>query len=59
MFFPIYAFVKHVTSGADPRGIIYINFVAAHLVMLNTKYQSSRPYDFRQDFSCFSVYKPM
>ena len=42
-----------------PRGIIYTIMLEVHKVMLHTKYQSSRPYGFRQgDFLCFSLYKP-
>ena len=37
-----------------PRGIIYGNFLEVHKVMLHIKYQSSRPYGFRQeDFFMF------
>ena len=37
-----------------PRGIICTNLVEVHCVMLPTKYQGSRPYDFRQkDFFMF------
>ena len=37
-----------------PRGIIYTNLLEVHKVMLHTKYQSSRPYGFRQeDFFMF------
>ena len=42
-----------------PRGIMETNLVEVHKVMLHTKYQSYRPYGFRQDFFMFSQYKPM
>ena len=32
-----------------PRGIVYTNLLEVHKVMLHTKYQSSRPYGFRQE----------
>ena len=38
-----------------PWGIIQINLVEVHKVMLHTKYQNSRPHGFRQvDFFHFS-----
>ena len=53
MFLPILVFVKHVTPGVifGPRGIILTNLLEVHTVMLHTctKYQSSRPYCFRQE----------
>ena len=40
-----------------PRGIIYTILLEVHKVMLHTKYQSSRPYAFRQeDFFYVSPY---
>ena len=32
-----------------PRGIIWTNLVEVHLMMIHTKYQDSRPCDFRQE----------
>ena len=39
-----------------PRGIIYTNLLDVHKVMLHTKYQSSRPYGFRQEDFYVSPY---
>ena len=36
-----------------PNGIIRTNLVEVLWVMLHTKYQGSRPYGFRKDFSMF------
>ena len=59
MFFTIKAYVKHVTPGWGH----WTNLVEVHQMMLHTKYQDSRPYDFRlwdkKIFSWFSLYKPM
>ena len=57
MFIPFSVYVKHVTPNGvifGPMGIIQTTLVEVHKVMLHTKYQSSRPYGFRQeDFFMF------
>ena len=34
----------------DPRGMVGRIYVGDHLTLLRTKYLSSEPYDFREDF---------
>ena len=47
------------TRGKTPRGMIDRIYLEFHLTLLHTKYRSFRPCGFREDFKCFSHYKPM
>ena len=52
MFLPILSYVKHVTPSRGhiwPQGHNLTHLVEVYKVMLHTKYQSSRPYSFRQE----------
>ena len=58
MFLPIKTYVKHVTSGRGhfwPKGHILNKLGRGPLGVLHTKYQGSRPYDFRQE-DIFNVF---
>ena len=43
----------------DPRGLIGRIYVGDHHTLLHTKYISSGPHGFREDFLSFSHYKSM
>ena len=38
----------------DPRGTVGMIYKEDHYTLLHTKYESSRPCDFGEDFLCFS-----
>ena len=46
-------------ANLDHRGLIGRIYVGDHYTFLPTKYISSGPYDFREDFLSFSHYKSM
>ena len=46
-------------ASLGPRGLIGRIYVGDHYTLLHTKYISSGPHGFREDFSSFSYYKSM
>ena len=46
-------------ASLDPRGLIGRIYVGVHYTLLHTKYISSGPHGFREDFLSFSHYKSM
>ena len=57
MFFP---YISQCKICEPKGGAIFGPMGISHKVMLHIKYQGSRHYGFRQeDFSCFSLFKPM
>jgi hypothetical protein len=50
MFISYITLCKTCDPIGDQRGIILTNLVEDHKVMIHTKYQSSKPYGFREDF---------
>ena len=46
-------------ANLDPRGMVGRIYVGDHLTLLHTKYLSSEPYGFREDFWSFSHWKSM
>ena len=40
-------------ANLDPRGMVGRIYVGDHLTLLQTKYLSSKPYGFREDFWIF------
>ena len=46
-------------ASLDPSGLIGWIYVGDHYTLLHTKYISSGPHDFREEFLSFSDYKSM
>ena len=46
-------------ASLDPKGLIGRIYVGGHYTLLHTKYISSGPHGFREDFLSFSHYKSM
>ena len=46
-------------ANLDPRGLIGRIYVGDHYTLLHTKYKSSGPHGFKEDFVSFSHYQSM